>query len=199
MAARIFYLFAAVLVFGCQSRHFANEQELRTYLEEKENGLSVTKSVNGGQFKLSFTPTDPLVLNELEDPENGEQVTKLREKYSHNLYFNLSISKQKRELLSDMSHGRNGFARLVNTLSFGLDESVHLFTSQRDTLPLIDFVYPRMYGMSQSTNVMFVFRDELINEEGDLNFVFQDIGLGTGDIRFKLPAAKILEEPTLLF
>ena len=199
MAARIFYLFAAVLVFGCQSRHFDNEQELRTYLEEKDNGLSVTKSVNGVQFKLSFTPTDLMVLNELEDPKNGEQVTKLREKYAQNLYFNLSISKQKRELLSDMSHGRNGFARLVNTLSFGLDESVHLFTSQRDTLPLIDFVYPRMYGMSQSTNVMFVFRDELINEEGDLNFVFQDIGLGTGDIRFKLPAAKILEEPTLLF
>ena len=172
---------------------------MRAYIQEQENGLTVTKSVNGVQFKLSFTPTDLMVLNELEDVRNKEQIAQLRDKYAQNLYFNLSISKKDRELLSDVSYGRGRFSRLVNQLSFGLDESVHLFTAQRDTLPMVDFVYPRMYGMSQSTNVMFVFRDELVNEEGELSFVFQDIGLGTGNIRFKLPTEKILKEPTLLF
>jgi len=139
-----------------------------------------------------------LVNQELDDNSNKEEIKELRKKYSKYMYFNLSMSKGNHELLSTAPKNRNEFGAMVNQLAFGMGDKVHLYTQQKDTLELLDFVYPRMYGMSRSTDLLFVYpRDkENLNEEY-LNFTIEDLGLFTGEIKFKIPIKKINHEPTI--
>jgi hypothetical protein len=89
---------------------------------------------------------------------------------------------------------------MVNQLAFGMREKVHLFTQKKDTLELLDYNYPRMYGMSQSTTMLFVYprMDKYLKEE-TLNFTIQDLGTYTGEVKFKIETDKIRNEPRLKF
>jgi len=92
----------------------------------------------------------------------GEKVSKteidsLRKKYNKYLYFNLSMSRNNKELLSTTPQNRNEFGAMVSQLAFEMGNKVHLFTENRDTIEIADFVCPRMYGMSKATTIMFVY------------------------------------------
>jgi hypothetical protein len=135
----------------------------------------------------------------------GEKVSKteidsLRKKYNKYLYFNLSMSRNNKELLSTTPQNRNEFGAMVSQLAFEMGNKVHLFTENRDTIEIADFVYPRMYGMSKATTIMFVYpREEEKLKEEYLNFTVEDIGLYTGEVRFKIDIEKIKNEPILNF
>ena len=89
---------------------------------------------------------------------------------------------------------------MVNQLAFGMDQKVHLFTQSKDTLEMADFIYPRMYGMSRATTIMFVFpRETEPLNEAYLNFTIEDLGLYTGEVKFKIDTKKIKNEPKLKF
>jgi hypothetical protein len=65
---------------------------------------------------------------------------------------------------------------------------------------MADFIYPRMYGMSNSTSIMIVYpRDSNFMKEDHLNFVIEDLGLDTGDVTFKLNTQALRKEPQLQF
>lgn len=135
----------------------------------------------------------------------GEKVSKteidsLRKKYNKYLYFNLSMSRNIKELLSTTPQNRNEFGAMVSQLAFEMGNKVHLFTENRDTIEIADFVYPRMYGMSKATTIMFVYpREEEKLKEEYLNFTVEDIGLYAGEVRFKIDIEKIKNEPILNF
>ncbi len=106
------------------------------------------------------------------------------------------MSKNNKELLSTAPKNRNEFGAMVNELAFGLGEKVHLYTQQKDTIALADFVYPRMYGMSRSTDVLLVYPRKQLNDEY-INFTIEDLGLDTGEVKFKVPTTSINNEPKL--
>jgi hypothetical protein len=110
------------------------------------------------------------------------------------------MSRNGKELLSTTPKNRQEFGAMVNQLAFGMGEKVHLFTQNKDTLELLDYNYPRMYGMSQSTTMLFVYpRDEKQLSEETLNFTIQDLGTYTGEVKFKIETDKIRNEPRLKF
>jgi hypothetical protein len=169
-------------------------------MKDESNGYIQEKSVNGIDFKLMYRPTDLLVSQELGDSITANRVKTLREKYSMYLYFTLSMSKNNQELLSAVPKGRNEFGAMVNQLAFNMDEKVHLFTKSKDTIELLDFVYPRLYGMGNSTSIMFVYpRNKDFLKEDYLNFTIEDIGLDTGEIKYKLLTKDIALEPKISF
>ena len=187
-----------VVIVGCTNKAFKTEKELWTYLKDESHGYIQHKTVNGIDFSLSYKPTDLLVNQELDDNPNKEKIKELREKYSKYMYFNLSMSKGNQELLSTTPKNRNEFGAMVNQLAFGMGDKVHLYTQQKDTLELLDFVYPRMYGMSRSSDILFVYpRDEESLNQEYLNFTIEDLGLYTGEIKFKVPTKYIKGEPKL--
>lgn len=190
----------SLLLYSC-NKTFDSEQELITYVLEESNGYVQHKTVNGVDFTLMYRPTDLLVNQELgdENPKKAE-IDALRDKYGKYMYFNLSMSKNEKELLSVAPKNRNEFGAMVNQLAFGMHEKVHLFNQTKDTLELIDFIYPRMYGMSRSTTIMFVYpRDKEKLQNDILNFIIQDLGLYTGEVKFKIETEKINNEPQLLY
>jgi hypothetical protein len=195
-------LFLGVLLMGCQGhKTFENEADLLMYIQDEQNGYLQHKTINGVKYTLLYRPTDLLVKHELGDSlANASQLLTTREKYKNYLYFNLSMSMHNKELLSVAPKNQNEFGAMVHQLAFGMNEKVHLFTQQKDTIELADYIYPRMYGMSRATTMMFVYpRDATAQKTAYLNFTIEDLGLYTGEVKFKIDPKKILNEPQLKF
>lgn len=198
--ARVLLLITLIALFSCDNTTFNDEADLMAFLQDETNGYVYNKTVNGVDFTLLYRPTDLLVEQELSNGISLDKVKALREKYSKYLYFNLSMSKNNKELLSTAPKNRNEFGAMVNQLAFGMRDKVHMFTQEKDTLEMVDYVYPRMYGMSKSTTMMFVYprEHEKIKDEF-INFTIQDLGLYTGEVKFKIQTDKIINEPQLAF
>jgi len=195
----VLVLFLVVIISSC-SKTFDTQQEMNEYLQDEENGYVYKKTIVGVEYVLQYRPTDALVKQELGDKVDKNQVKKLREKYSKYLYFNLSMAKNNQELLNGVARDKAKFGQMVNELAFGMEEKVHVYTPEKDTLAMTDFIYPRMYGMSNSTSIMIVYpRDQQYMKQDYLNFVIEDLGLDTGDIKFKLNTKALKNEPQLKF
>ncbi len=193
-------LLTLLLMFSSCTKTFDTVEEMNDYIKDEDNGYNYTKTIVGVDYVLQYRPTDLLVKQELGDKSNPDQVDKLREKYNKYLYFNLSMSKNNQELLNGVARDKAKFGQMVNDLAFGMEEKVHLYTPEKDTLTMTDFIYPRMYGMSNTTSIMIVYpRDNKFMSQDYLNFVIEDLGLDTGDIKFKLNTKALKNEPHLKF
>lgn len=192
-------LFILLVISSC-NRSFDTAEQMHDYIQEEGNGYNYKKTVAGVYYVLQYRPTDLLVQQELGDKVDQTQIDKLRQKYSKYLYFNLSMSKNNQELLNGVANDKAKFGQLVNDLAFGMEEKVHLYTPAKDTLAMADFIYPRMYGMSNSTSIMIVYpRDEKYINQDYLNFTIEDLGLDTGEVKFKIATEKLNNEPKLNF
>lgn len=192
-----------ILLSSCTQKTFNNETAMLDYIKDEANGYTQHKTINGVDYTLMYRPTDILVKQELGDSitnTNRNRSNELRNKYNKYMYFNLSMSMNNQELLSAAPKNRNEFGAMVNELAFGMNEKVHMYTPSKDTLEMADFIYPRMYGMSRATTIMFVYpRGEKIQNEPYLNFTIEDLGLYTGEVKFKVPTDKLVNEPKLNF
>jgi len=198
---RIVIILSTVLLFcNCTSKTFADKDAMFQYLREADNGYLHEKQVNGYDFSLLYRPTDLLVAQELGKETSKEKITELRKKYQQYIYFTLSMSRGNQELLSTTPKNRQEFGAMVNELAFGMGKKVHVFTPKKDTLELLDYIYPRMYGMSKATTMLFVYpRDKKFLQEDYLNITIGDLGTYTGEVKFKVPTQKINNEPRLEF
>ncbi len=192
--------FILLLFISSCTKTFETQEEMNNYIQNEDNGYNYKKTVADVDYVLQYRPTDLLVKQELGDDTTPAKVEKFRKHYSQYMYFNLSMSKNNQELLNGVAQDKVKFGQMVNELAFGMEEKLHLYSPTKDTLTLADFIYPRMYGMSNSTSIMIVYpRDtKYINQEY-LNFVIEDLGLETGDIKFKLDTKALKNEPKLSF
>ena len=193
-------LIISVIFFGCDQNSFDEKEAMLAYLKNESNGYIKSKKINEVNFELMYKPTDLFVNQELEDDFSKSDVDSLKKKYNGYLYFNLSISKKNREILSKAPKNRNEFSILSNQLMFEMREKVYAFTQDMDTINMVDYIYPRMYGASHSTNLLFIYpQDDKFKNSKSLNFVIKELGLGTGDIKFQFETKKIKAQPELLF
>ncbi len=204
MKRLLLLIFMPIVLSSCMSKTFDNKEALWSYLKDAKNGYLHQKTINGFEFSLLYKPTDLMVDQELPESlkgkERDQKIKELRNKYHQYLYFTLSMSKNGQELLSTTPRNRQEFGAMVNQLAFGMGEKVHLFTSQKDTLDLLDYNYPRMYGMGGATTMLFVYpRDAKYLEDDYVNFTIEDLGIYTGEVKFKIPTEKLNKELTIKF
>ncbi|CAL2106284.1 conserved hypothetical protein [Tenacibaculum sp. 190524A02b] len=196
----ILFILSVIMVTSCSNKTFDTKDELWSYLRNEDNGYLHTKKVNGYEFSLLYKPTDLLVDQELGEEINKDKIKELREKYKQYIYLTLSMSRDNKELLSTTPKNRQEFGAMVNELAFGMGKKVHVFTPQKDTLELLDYVYPRMYGMSKATTMLFVYpRDQKYLKEDYINITIGDLGTYTGEVKFKIPTKNINSEPSIEF
>lgn len=194
------FLTIVFLVLSSCTKNFETVEEMNNYIQEEGNGYNYKKTVEGVDYVLQYRPTDLLVEQELGEKVDQARIDKLRDIYHKYIYFNLSMSKGNQELLTGVAGDKAKFGEMVNYLAFGMEEKVHLYTPERDTLEMADFIYPRMYGMSNATTIMIVYpRDEKYMNQDFLNFTIEDLGLNTGEIKFKLNTNPFKKEPQLQY
>nr|WP_299213964.1 hypothetical protein [uncultured Allomuricauda sp.] len=198
---RVLGIILMVIAFSsCNQNKFESEQALWAHVKNDRNGYVHQKTVSDVSYTLTYRPTDVLVKQELGDGYSEKEVDSLRDKYDDYLYFNLSMSANNQELLSNKAGDRNAFGAMVNQLAFGMAEKVHLYSKTKDTIPVADYIYPRMYGMSNSTNILLVYpRDKKLMEKDFFHFTIEDLGFSTGEVHFKVPTLPLKDEPELNF
>lgn len=175
------------LLFSCNNaKSFDNKEDLIEYIQNDDNGYSQTKQINGIKINLTYRPTELMVTQEIGD-HNYPQSYKdsIKAKYDKCLYFILSYSKNDKEILLTVPTSREQYNLLQNTLTFEMNTKVALTAGRRDTIPLINFNFPRTYGTARSNNILFVFeKPKNTRKSNNIQFNVHDIGLGIGDIKF---------------
>ncbi len=188
------------VIYSCTTKTFDSSEELMHYIQQPEHEYVHTKMVNGVDFSILYKPTDLLVDQEVTEDAEASRIDSLRSKYGTYMYFTLSMSKNNQELLSNVAGNKQQFGAMVNELAFGMEQKVHLYTPQKDTIAMADYIYPRMYGMSGATTILFVYpRDKKIEKEEYINITIEDLGLYTGEVKFKIPTEIINNEPRIKF
>jgi hypothetical protein len=196
---KLFVLFLLTgLLAGCGSKSFKSTEALWAHLNKPENGYQFEKKIKGVDYVLTYKPTDLLVKQELGNNYTREELNKSRQKYGEYLYFNLSMDVDGQELLNHKVSDRAAFGKAVREMAFGMGSRIHLIGKSRDTLPMLDYIYPRMYGMGKSTSMMLVYErnDKILNQDYFL-LTIEDLGFSTGEVGFKIPAKPIRTEPIL--
>jgi hypothetical protein len=198
------FLFPLVFTFlfslGCTAEYLPKE-ELVEFIADEDNGLSISHDVNGFQLKVSYHPTDLLVLQETGEKSipPGGALESIRDKYKDYHYFILSISKGRKEALYSGQESQGQFSELIQTLSYRMGNHVNLTTSRQDTVFLADYIYQRTYGMSEATNLLFVFSEEEIKEPEWIQFNLKEFGLGLGNQNFRFNMRDLRQAPKLNF
>ncbi|MEW7292969.1 hypothetical protein [Aquimarina sp. 2304DJ70-9] len=193
-------LIGLLLMTACSTKTFDTSEKLMSYIQQPENEYVHTKTVNGVDFSILYKPTDLLVDQELTDEVEASKVDSLRNKYGKYMYFTLSMSKNNQELLSNVAGNKQQFGAMVNELAFGMEQKVHLYTPQKDTIAMADYIYPRMYGMSGATTMLLVYpKEENMEKEEYINITIEDLGFYTGEVKFKIPTEIINNELKINF
>jgi len=188
------------VVISCSTKTFENKEQMWEYLKDPENGYTYMKTVNGVDFSLVYKPTDLLVDHELSGDKTRTKIDSLRNKYGKYLYFNLSMSRNNQELLSNVAGNKQKFGAMVNQLAFGMEQKIHFYTPKKDTIVMADYIYPRMYGMSGATTLLVVYpKEKKVTNSDVMTLTIEDLGFYTGEVKFKIPTKIIKNEPKLAF
>ena len=185
--------------FGC-TPDTLSEEALSQYVLEQET-LSKTREYNGYTLQMTYRPTDLLVAQELggESAPNPEELARLRAKYGNYYYFVMALSKDQQEALYHSKGGYPQFSELVQTLSFRMGQYLNLTTSEKDTIELADYVFPRTYGMGSATNLMFVFNKAAAQDDEWIQLNLKEFGLGLGNQNFRFNKKDLEDLPKIPF
>lgn len=180
-----------------------SEEQIQQYMHTPSNGLIQEDSINGIKISVQNKPVALIVAQELRGAEvvNDSIQEAVQKQFADNLYFNLNLSIGDKDPLL-YSGNLSNFSSMLQTMAFQMDQFVFLTTSDKDTIPVADFIYPRMYGMGAGSSIMFAFSKEKIKARGHdpekISFHLLDFGMNTGNRKYEFEMEDIQDVPALL-
>lgn len=194
---RCLYLTVILAICGACEPDRLTPEELDIYIEDEANGLIKFVETGRSRVGVAYRPTDLLVHQDIVGTTTAEMIEAERKKYSPYLYFILSLSTDNREALHAAEAMKYG--DLVQTLSFRMGDYVTLTTDANDTIPVSDFVLNRTYGLSNSTDLLFVFDRMKAEDKEWVQFNLNECGLGIGNQHFRFKMDDIKSIPVVTF
>lgn len=186
-----------LVVTACGYRELSQEELVR-YIHDETHGIHKSAVVDGTAIDVTYRPTDLWVHQETGgNAVSAVAIDSLRKKYDRYYYFILSLSKNEKEALTP-AEGLGTYGDLVQTMSFRMAEYVTL-TTPSDSIPVGDFMLNRTYGLSRSTEVLFVFGKEKTVGAEWVQFNLNEFGLGTGNQRFRFKVKDLERAPKIRF
>lgn len=190
-------MLGAYFFISCSSPSTLSEQDLYAYIKDEANGLSKQRTANGVTMQVSYRPDDFMLWQELEGEQDSAQIAKVFDRYSHYLYFTMRLSAGNKDALYGTSVNQADFNEKLQTLSFRMGQYVSLVTSNKDTIPVADSHYSRLFGMSKSNDILFVFNEEKVADAEWVAFRTQEFGFRTGTQTLRFQVADIEATPLL--
>ena len=179
----------ALLLSSCQES-VVSEDALKVYISKPENGLIKNKEGDGSAIQVTYRPVDMLVMQEKKSNPSLSLVglDSVRKSYDKFLYFIIKISMNHHDIFGVSSSSLQKFSEQLSEISFHLKDKVHLITSANDTIPVADYVYPRMYNTTDGTSLLFSFSRENLKDVVYMDFVLENsaIVIDAGEFRFRL-------------
>jgi|GEM_PF-706199 len=193
-----FVVLVSSVFTGC-NRPYTHEQDLLSYVQNPDNGLVQQRIVNETHISVMLRPTDLLVAQEIRHaPELPYSIDSLRAMYSDKLYFVLSFSNKGNEIENQFLNDRNQYQKAVAYAAAGMQQDIAAVAGN-DTVPLIGYIYPRMYGSTEKNDIMLVFERDRLLKPNAFRLLIKDrmFGLGIQEFVFhkedidKIPALKL--------
>lgn len=193
-----FYVVFILFMVGCGNSAHLPPEKLSAFVVDEEHGLKKSASLGNVNIEVTYRPVDLLVYQEIgKQVVDAKEIENLRKKYNQYIYFILSLSNDSKEALHQT--GGSQYSELVQTLSFRMNDYVTLTTAASDTIPVGDFMLNRTYGMSSSTDLLFVFSKEKAIGQDWIQFNLNEFGLEVGNQRFRFSMKDIGEVPEVNF
>jgi hypothetical protein len=195
---RLYIAIVCIAISSCSPKKFSAE-ELQAYIIDEENGTSLTEELNGTKVTVTYRPTDLWVSHEIDhEVVSMPEIDSLRKRYSDYYYFTVSLSRNNKEALHQVNN-MGEYSELVQTLSFRMPQYVTLTTAKQDTIPVGDFILNRTYGLSSTTDLLFVFNKKKAAGTDWVQFNLNEFGLGLGNQRFRFSTMDLEETPQINF
>ena len=193
-------LFFMLCLTSCSSGVLTQE-ELVAYVQDEKNGVSKKKVLGKTEIGLEYRPSDMIARQDLANKENPtpEETEQAKANFQKGLYFTLHLSKNGEELEMGALSSQEEFAKRIQQLSFGMRERILVRTSTNDSVPLLDYVYPRMYGMTGKTSMLLVFDRAQATQGEWLDVIINGYDLGVGVNKFRFQVKDIEKVPELDF
>lgn len=190
-----FVLTVITALIGCNSPEMTPEH-LTAWVADEENHLTLSQQYRGYDIRVTYKPQDLLIAQELDAAASMSDLATLEEKYKDHLYFILALSKGGKEA-ADASSASEEFSELIRILSFRMADYVNITTSGGDTVHVADYVFPRTYGMSEATTLMFAFPKDKTADDQWLQLNLKEFGPGLGIRTFRFELNDINSVPKI--
>jgi hypothetical protein len=198
-----FYSVVAVVLLitlnECKPKQVCDEALIK-YMQDEKNGLKQTKEIGDLNLTAMYKPNDLIVAQELKSqrPLTEERIKTAKKIFEMHCYIIFSISKAGNEVLINPKSASEYNERL-STMLFGMSNYITLLGNGQDTLKMEDFTYPRTYGASRSTDMLFAFERGKEGEYDYLELIVDEFGFGTGINKFRFSMRDINRVPDLNF
>lgn len=160
--------------------------EYAAWVEDKNNGLKVEKTIEEFTYTLQYKPTEYVALMELKkDSVRSLELNKKMEEYDGLQYYTFRISTDSRmELLKKNLKEGNDYYGRIQYFSFDMQKDLKLIDG-KDTLDCVLFHFERVYGLApyatfvlgfpptEGTNNKTLFYDEQIFGAGKIYLTVQ--------------------------
>jgi hypothetical protein len=186
------------LITSCSTPDHLSQKDLQSYIQDESNGLSKSVEAGAVTMKVNYRPNDFLIWQEMEDEEDLSKITEVQNRYKNYIYFIMQLSAGEKDALYGITTNQMDFNDRLQTLSFRMNQFVNLTTSEQDTIPVADAYYTRMFGLSKSNDILFVFNREKIDTDQWISFNTKDFGFRTGRKSFRFDLESINNAPRLL-
>lgn len=170
------------VTIGCRSGEPLDEKGLRSYVRDESNGLIKKQDTDGFELTMVWKP-NAMIASQQVNKGTKHEFDSLRDYFSKYLYFNLEMTKDGKDLETYFASDPGSFADKISFLSARFSRNIRLIT-KKDTLPAIECLYSRSYGMG-SSNCLLVF-DKPKESEFEIQITGYPIGFGKQLFPFNL-------------
>jgi hypothetical protein len=193
---RITQIIILCLLTACgQKQQTLSQEELKAYVLNPENGLSKTITKEGVKLFMQYKPKDLIIRQNL-NTNNKTEIDSLRKALAGYEYFVLGLSKNEREIEGAYAGNAAKYASVVQYLSSGISENIHLI-SNKDTVDIYETLYVPGYGSSGATSVLLIFKEGYTKEDDEIKIVLDDYAFGTGKTEFAFDVNVLTHAPNL--
>ncbi len=183
-----------LLVAACSSKTVSMD-ELKKYPFDSSHGLIQESNRGGAKVEVYYKPKELVLRQELNNADHKGEV-ETRKKMDSLDYFVFRLSRNGHEIENDYANDPEMFNKVVDYLSFSFGNGVYLI-HRKDTMPILDFSYARMFGASDASQLLTVFKSDLKTRTGKVTICFDDTLLGTGLSSFEFEIQDIKNIPPL--
>jgi len=177
---------------------YVSKDELKVYPLNVKNGVIKSVDKSGIQIDVYFRPKDLIIAQELTPPVSKAELSKIKAQYDSLDYFILRLARNGKEIENRFISDPDRFSNVVSYLSGALAERVYLVL-ERDTIPALDAIYARTFGATSATQVMLIFKSDLMHRNGEVKLFYDDNFFGTGLNEFQFAIKDIKRIPRLNF
>jgi hypothetical protein len=171
--------------------------DFKAWVEDKENGLRVEKTIGEFTYTLQSKPLEYVALLDLEkDKVSKPELTEKMEEFSGMDYFTFQISTDsQQELLKKNLETTNDYYNRINYFSFEMQKDLKLIEGS-DTVNCELFHFERVYGLAPYARFVLGFPKSQSGQEK--TFYYNEKIFGSGRIYLTIHAKKNIQLPEVI-